>query len=236
MTTTHLETITDYADDAPESADSFFELVLTEGEAMDDLVVDKGRLAWTIQKLVGLSVVGLLVYGVVVGLAADISHLPLWFTRGEPALWMPLAFAAAFLTAIAVCLPSFYFYTQLAGLDASFRLITAQSLRVQARSSVVLLGVLPFYAALALGAHVGVTLGLGADGVTLIGVLLPFGVGLVGIATLYRSFKRLVHRLPITHQRRGNIVARLVVAWGMVFSAVAPVALYRIGESLAHAL
>ncbi|QDG52414.1 hypothetical protein FIV42_17195 [Persicimonas caeni] len=215
-----------------DKSEGFFELVLSEGRPMDDLVMDEGQLASTVQKLLLLSVFGLGFYGVVVGLAAQTSTLGTWFTAGTPTLWMPLAFSGAFLAAIGICLPSFYFYTQLAGLDASFRLITAQSLRVQARTSVVLLGVLPFYTALALGIGVGFDLGLGANGVVLVGMWLPFAVGLVGIAALYRSFKRLVERLPITHERRGNIMLRLVLCWGAVFSTVAPVALWRLGEFL----
>jgi hypothetical protein len=220
----------DRSDSQP--SEGFFELVLTEGRAMDDLVMDDSRLTSTVQKLLLVSMIGLMIYGAVVGIAADVSSLPLWFTAGEPALWMPFAFSGAFLAALSICLPSFYFYTQLSGLDASFRLITAQSLRVQARTSVVLLGVLPFYAALALGTEIGFDLGLGANGVVIIGLWLPFAVGVIGIVTLYRSFKRLVKRLPITHERRGNIVLRLVFCWGVVFSAVAPVALWRLGELL----
>jgi hypothetical protein len=218
--------------DKRQPSEGFFELVLTEGRVMDELVMDDARLTRTVQKLLLVSMAGLMIYGVVVGVAADISSLPAWFTQGTPALWMPLAFAGAFLAAIGICLPSFYFYTQLSGLDASFRLITAQSLRVQARTSVVLLGVLPFYAALALGTQIGFDLGLGANGVVLVGMALPFMVGLIGIVTLYRSFKRLVELLPITHERRGNIMLRLVLCWGAVFSAVAPVALWRLGELL----
>jgi hypothetical protein len=208
----------------------FFELVLSEGRPMDDLVMDDSRLTTTVQKLLMVSMLGLMIYGVVVGIAADTASLGTWFSQGTPAFWMPFAFSGAFLAALGICLPSFYFYTQLSGLDASFRLITAQSLRVQARTSVVLLGVLPFYTAVALGAHLGFDWGLGVDGVVLIGMFLPFAVGLIGIVTLYRSFKRLVERLPITHERRGNIVLRLVLCWGAVFSAVAPVALWRLGE------
>lgn len=217
-------------------SEGFFELVLSEGRRMDNLVLDEGRLPTTVTRLLLLSLAGLAVYGAVVGLAAEASTLSAWFNTGAPILWMPLAFSGAFLAAIGISLPSFYFYTQLSGLDASFRLITAQALRVQARTSVVLLGVLPFYAALALGVGLGFDLGLGANGVLMVGLFLPFVVGFVGIATLYRSFKRLVHRLPITHERRGNIMLRLVLCWGAVFSAIAPVALWRLGEFLGTVL
>ena len=132
--------------------------------------------------------------------------------------------------ALCICLPSFYFYTQLSGLDASFRLVTAQALRAQATMSVLLLGVLPFYAAWLLGTVVGV---FDEPGTALFaGMCLPFGVGLWGIRAVYRGFCDLAEHLPITHQRRGNFLQRLVLCWGGVYSVVAPVALYRLGEAL----
>ena len=146
---------------------------------------------------------------------------------------LPLSFVGAFMTALLVCLPSFYFFTQLSGLDASFRLVTAQAVRVMARTSVLMLGVLPFYAALSLTRVVG---GLFSPYTVLhMGFYLPFLVGLFGIASLYRSFRSLLKVLPITHERRGRFLLRMVLAWGAVYSAVAPVALYRFVEALGRA-
>jgi hypothetical protein len=190
-----------------------------------------------IQRLLALSVLGLSIHGLVVGLSAQLLRgqaLGDFYARGTPAGWMPLSFTFAFLGALCVCLPSFYFYTQLSGLDATFRLVTAQALRAQATTAVLLLGVLPFYAAWVL-AHV--VLGVGDAGQALFfGMALPFVVGLAGVRAVYQGFCALAEHLPITHQRRGNFLRRMVLCWGAVYSAVAPVALYRLADALAQVL
>jgi hypothetical protein len=106
-----------------------------------------------------------------------------------------------------------------------------QALRVQARTSVLLLGVLPVYTAVVLAAVVGVI--TGGQELIVLGILLPFIVGLAGLTSLYKSFDRLGQVLPVAHVRRPCFLSRLVTAWGMVYAAVCPVALYRIGEGLA---
>jgi hypothetical protein len=210
-----------------------FDLILRGEARLHRLLRDEAVLPEVIQKLLALSVLGLAIHGVVLGLAAEMfapRHSLAWYQVGHPVLWMPLALIGAFLGALCICLPSFYFYTQLSGLDASFRLVTAQALRAQATKSVLLLGVLPFYAAWLLGTVVGVfdepALALFA------GMCLPFAVGLLGIRAVYRGFCDLAEHLPITHQRRGNFLRRLVLCWGAVYSVVAPVALYRLGGAL----
>ncbi|HEY3355224.1 MAG TPA: hypothetical protein VGQ83_18370 [Polyangia bacterium] len=239
----------------------FFDLVLRNDRRLDEVLRDEAALPSSLRKLLSLALLGLMAHGVAVAAAArlllargasppDLAWFtaghPLlllargapppdlaWFTAGHPLLWMPLAFAGAFVLALAVCLPSFYFYTQLAGLDASFRLVTTQALRTLSSTAVLLLGVLPFYVAFILAGVVGL---VKPETVVGIGVLTPFVVGLFGIATLYRAFKELLAVLPLTHARRGNFLLRMVLAWGAVFTAVAPVALYRLGAALARAL
>ena len=217
----------------------FFDLVLRNDKRLDTVLLDEDSLTVNLQKLLGLALLGLCIHGVVVGLAAhlltgDGHSLDWdWMQKGHPMLWMPLAFSAAFLLALSVCLPSFYFYTQLSGLDASFRIVTTQALRVLASTSVLLLGFLPFFAAVALGSVVGL---VDPEKVLAAGVAAPFLVGLFGIRTLYRAFQELIKVLPITHERRGNFVLMLVLCWGVVYTAVAPVALYRIGAALANIL
>lgn len=221
---------------SPPIARGIFEQVLRDDSALTQALIDDESLTVNIQKLLGIAVVGLGIHGIAVGVVASqytAAAWPLesffWTPQGHPVVWMPIALVGAMLGALAICLPSFYFYTQLAGLDASFRTVTAQSLRVLARTSVLLLGALPFYVALALASTLGI---LPTAELLAIGVLLPFVVGLAGIFTLYRAFGDLAHLLPITHSRRGNVLLRLVAAWGMVFTAVAPVALYRIARAL----
>jgi hypothetical protein len=171
----------------------------------------------------------------VVGFAAEVLGESLFAgAHGHPTLWMPIAFVLAFVGALCVCLPSFYFYTQLSGLDASFRLVTAQALRAQATTAVLLLGVTPFYAALVLAGALGLI--ESSSRVILAGLAIPFVVGLFGMRALYKGFCDLAQVLPITHQRRGDFLRRMVLCWAAVYTAVAPVALYRIAEALSKHL
>jgi hypothetical protein len=207
-----------------------FELLLDDGRELDRVILDGDQYRSTLQRLLLVSVIGLGVFAAIVGLIWPASGLLGASSTLHPSIWAPLVLIGAFLTAKVVCLPSFYFYTQIAGLDAPFHVIVAQSLRVQARSSVVLLGVTPFYAALALASHTDV-LGTGNTMTpALIGVALPFIVGLSGLRSLYRSFRRLLDDLPITNESRSKFVMALVLCWSAAFSAVAPVALYRFTE------
>ena len=186
--------------------------------------------------VLALSLFGIAVHGLVLGLAAHLLPPELagpFSARGTPALWMPLAFMGSYVGALCICLPSFYFYTQLAGLDASFRLVTAQALRAQATTSVLLLGVLPFYAAYALAAALRV---IDGQYVIAIGYFLPFAVGILGVRALYRAFEELSLQIPRTHARRGNFLLRMVLCWAGIYSVVAPVALWRLAEALGNVL
>lgn len=222
---------------AATSARSLFDLVLRDSAGLDALLLSEARQGRALEGLLLLALVGLLLHGVLVGVAASLAlrsgALAGWqyLLGSHPARSIPLALTGGFLAALGVCLPSFYFFTQLSGMDASFRLVTAQAVRILARTSVHLLGVLPFYAAVALSRAVSDV--ISATEVLVLGLALPFFVGLFGIAALYRSFRALVQILPITHVRRGDFLLRMVLAWGAVFSTVAPVALYRFAEALA---
>jgi hypothetical protein len=63
-----------------------------------------------------------------------------------------------------------------------------------------------------------------------VGLVIPFAVGLFGVFAVERAFRSMLDVLPVTHARRGNFVRRMVLAWGALFTAIAPVALWRVGE------
>jgi hypothetical protein len=207
------------------------DLILRGQSHLTRVLLDDGALPVAVQKLLALSLLGLGVHGLVVGLAAQVLRpaLPWGGPLGHPVVWMPLALVLAFVGALAICLPSFYFYTQLSGLDASFRLVTAQALRAQATTAVLLLGVAPFYAALVLGCVAGAI--RDAPLVVLAGAGTPFVVGLYGQRVLYRGFGELASVLPITHRRRGDFLQRMIICWTAVYAAVAPVALVRLAQA-----
>jgi hypothetical protein len=171
--------------------------------------------------------VGLIAQSIDLTQAPDIGWL---LAGGHPVVWLPLAMVATFIGALAICLPSFYFYTQLAGMDASFRLITAQALRVQARTSVLMLGVLPFYVAAGLAGQLAAP--MSPDQILGLGLAMPFFLGLLGLDALRDSFERLGAVLPNTRADGTAFLRHAVVAWGAVFAAVAPIGLYRVGRAL----
>ena len=207
---------------APLPKQSFYELVIRDGKELDQAIIHDAD-EESVRRLLAVSIAGLLLFGLGVGLAMQFGNHDVGRWLGPmPAIAFPLALTTSFVGALAICLPSFWFYTQLAGLDASFRLVTLQALRVQARTSTLLLGALPFYAAVALGPVTGV---LDEKTVILIGLALPFFMGLFGVVALYRSFRRLANELPVSHRRRPFFVVGVVVAWSVVYTAVCPIAL-----------
>jgi len=210
-----------------------FDLILRGRKHLNALMRDEAALPGVTQKLLLLSLLGLAVHGLAVGLAAQFlpcSGVDAYLRQGHPLFWMPLASMLAFVGALCICLPSFYFYTQLSGLDASFRLVTAQALRAQATTSVLLLGVLPFYAAWVLACVLGFY-PFPAQVLT-VGLFLPFAVGLLGVRAIYQAFSEMARTLPVTHARRGDFLRHMVLGWGAVYSVVAPVALVRLSEAL----
>lgn len=210
-----------------------YDLLIRDDPELDTILMDRRHDVNLLQKLLAIILMGISLYGATVGLAAQFMHL-----EGEveawvgpvPLLTLPLALTSAFLLALMVCMPSFYFYAQLSGLDASFRLITTQALRVQARTSILLLGVLPVYTAILLATVVGVL--SGGSGLIIFGLGLPYVVGLSGLGSLYRSLQRLSQVLPVAHRRRRGFLSWLVIAWSAVYTAVCPVALYWTGDVL----
>ncbi len=212
-----------------------FELVLREPARLSEMLANEAQLPGATQRLLGLSLLGLLVHGALLGASVGSVRLRelAWLQHGQPVLWMPVCMALAFVGALGICLPSFYFYTQLSGLDASVRLVAAQALRTQATTSQLLLGFQPFYAAAILAAGLG--LWEEPDTVVLAGLALPFVAGLFGLRALHRGFRDLAATLPVTHARRGRFLTRMVLCWGAVFSVIAPVALWRLMEFFTQA-
>lgn len=214
------------------TSSSTFETLIRNREALDDALLDPRQTASWINRMLGLSAVGLGLHGLAVGASASIldirGALATWLGP-QPMLTLPLVYIFALTLSLALCLPSFWFYTQLAGLDAPFRFITAQALRTQSRVAVLLLGALPFYVAIALGHVVGLWSDAGA--VVGFGLAMPFIVGLLAVRGLLTSFRRLMPKLPLTHPRRGGFLLAMILAWGAIYTAVAPIALWRLGRA-----
>lgn len=211
---------------APLMAQRPFDTLVRDAAGLDDsLMADDGPGRW-IGPLFRMSVLGLGAHGAVVG-AATFGASPVGWAA--VALY-PVVLVVGLTLTLAICLPSFYFYTQMVGVDVSFGFITAQALRVQSRTAVLLLGCLPLYLAVALAQHLGV--GWTAAGVVRLGWALPFILGLSAVVSLFRSFDRLADRLPQTRSNAKDLLLVMVFAWGAVYTVVAPAALWWVGTGL----
>ncbi len=208
------------------------ELVLKDPGRLDALVRDESRAPELIPRLLAIALAGLTIYGVaatvVVNLAGD---LPRWMpsARWSDGTWASLApaYVLGLVAANGVCLPSFYFYGLLAGVRLSMLQAAAHAIKSLAVASVVLVGILPIYVALALGA---IVFGAPADGILWtvgLGLALPFIAGLWGVHSLYTGFVALADTLPAERQaRRGVFLRRLTLAWSACYTVVTPLMIY----------
>jgi hypothetical protein len=165
--------------------------------------------------------------------------LPIPPARLEDGTAFALALAYCFgLTATTcICLPSFYFFTLLAGVRMTFLQIVGQVVRCKAGSAVVLLGILPIYVAVVLGLAV-FDAPLDVLEVALaLGLLLPFIAGLEGVRAIYRGVMGMAETLPPERRcRRECFLRRLTLSWAAVYTVVAPVMIYRLWEIFSAAI
>ena len=126
-----------------------------------------------------------------------------------------------------MCLPSFYFYGLLAGVRVSWAQVTAQVMKGQAATAVMLIGIMPVYVAAALGGNVFAAPQPLLRGVLYAGLALPFAAGLWGVRSIYVGFLGLSDTLPPErHCRREYWLRRLTAACHACYTAVCPVMIY----------
>lgn len=210
-----------------------YDLLLREKEEADALCADPDGSARLLPRFVLTGSAGVAAYAVVQAsllhmlgdraLPEVAGHLPVPLT----AAMLFVAFEAGFLGSHVAGLPSYYFYALLAGIRTHSWRLVAESMRARATASVVLLGLLPVYLAGGLG------LCLLTDGtyhdltrvvVLLVGYALPFVAGLAAPATLLRSVLRLAKEQP--GSRRATPIL-LTLAWTALFTAMAPLGVFR---------
>jgi hypothetical protein len=222
------------------------ELLLKDPGRLDRLARDDGRQPLLIPSFlaVGLASFSLFALALVLTFnAAPVAALPdvlagSWADRptaSAVALW--LAYALGFTLATGVCLPSFYFYGLLAGVRVSWLQVTAQIMKGQASTAMMLMGILPVYLAAALGA---VVFGVAPDvlrAVLCVGLVLPFFAGLWGVRSIYVGFLGLSDTLP--PERRGDRecwLRRLTASCSACYTAVCPVMIYTLWRYFAEHL
>ncbi len=144
-----------------------------------------------------------------------------------------VAYSIGLIAASGICLPSLYFYCLLAGVRMSALDVVMHTLKSKATAAVALVGILPIYAALALGIVIFPVTPTVRGAVVCLGLALPFVAGLWGTWSLYRGFMGLTETLPAgCRGRRACFLRRLVLAWSACYTAVTPVLVHTLWQRL----
>src|SRR5262249_36235970 len=176
--------------------------------------------------------------GILLGLA-PLDALPAFLKThwaNQPyssAFVLTVAYAAGFVLATGVCLPSFYFYALLAGVRMTMLQVTAHIMRGMAATSLMLMGILPIYVAIVLGA---VVFRLDIEVIqraVWLGLLLPFVAGSWGLYSIYQGFLSLADTIdPSRFCNRMCFLKRLTLSCTACYAAVAPVMIYTLWNHL----
>jgi hypothetical protein len=222
------------------------ELLLKDPGALDRLARDETQQAWLIPSLLAIGVGSFSLFALILVVtldAAPTAALPTPLAEWRPdhrlasAVGLWLAYTLGFTLTIGVCLPSFWFYGLLAGIRASWLQVTAQMVKGQAATSMMLLGVLPVYFTTTLGAVIFRAPPETLRAVLWTGVGLPFLVGLWGVRAIYRGFVGLADTMPVERRcgRQGWLEC-LTLACSVCYTAVCPVLIFTLWRHFAEQL
>jgi hypothetical protein len=153
---------------------------------------------------------------------------PQWAPGGQgPPLSLALAYTVGLVAATGVCLPSFYFYSLLAGVKVTVVQVTTQVMKGKAATAIMLMGILPIYVALVLGMIVFKAPVPELKAALYLGLVLPFVAGLAGVRSIYRGLMGLADTLPPHRRcRRECFLRRLTLSMAACYTAVTPVMIY----------
>ena len=214
------------------SAPGLVELMLKDQARLDELMREDARQADLIPRFLAIALVGFTIYGIAATVVLNAA--------GTASPWVPtarwahataanlvLAYDLGLIAATGVCLPSFYFYGLLAGLRISMLQVATHAVKCLATTAVVLVGILPLYVALALGAIVFEAPTEWMHRTIDLGLLLPFLAGLWGVHSLYVGFTRLADTMrPERREARAGFLRKLTLAWAACYSVVTPVMIH----------
>ena|SRR3989442_11586863 len=230
---------------AEPTALALVEMLLKNPAMVDRLNREPTRQKELFPRFLLIALTSYLIYGIlmvlILNLAPAAAHVHSGPLPLPPAFWsdgtawsLPLAYTVGMVLAACVCLPCFYFYSLLAGVQMSWLQITSVIGKGMAANAIMLLGLVPIYVIVALGAIIfaapteclQVTLGFG--------LLLPFVSGLWGLRAIFLGIMHLTTVLPAEWQcRRRCFLRRLIASWTVLYAAVVPVMIYRLWEYFA---
>ncbi len=230
------------ATDAGQTVFGLVEMLLKSPERLNVLLRERRQAAEMISRFLALSLVSLGIFGAALGVLlrlAPPNALPdflkhQWAKEPYPStLVLTVAYAAGFVLAAGVCLPSFYFYALLAGVKMTMLQVTAHIMRGMAATSLMLLGILPIYVAIVLGA---VVFRLDIEVIqraVWLGLLLPVVAGGWGLYSIYRGFLSMADTIdPNRFCNRMCFLKRLTLSCTACYAAVAPVMIYTLWTHL----
>jgi hypothetical protein len=223
------------------------ELLLKNPVRLQQLNRDPRRQGELVPRFLLIALSGYLLYSCMMVLLINVAPtgnaefllLPMPAARWHDgsALSLPLAYTLSIVLASCVCLPSFYFYSLLAGVRITWLQIVGLITRATAYNGVILLGLVPIYVALMMGLIVFTSPPEIVQWSLMVGLALPFVAGPWGLWTIHRGIADLAAQMPLEWRcRRECMLRRLTLAWGGVYTVVLPVMIYRLWEYLARTL
>jgi hypothetical protein len=235
------------------------ELILKDRPRLEVAIRQRTWQPTLIPRLLAISLAAFVLFGVAMAIVMSASGLAIELTAVEVALngWQPLwrftsidgfldawrggsgpplisAYAFGLIAATGVCLPSLYFYGLLAGVKLTMVDVVTHALKGKATTAIALVGILPVYVAVCMGIIVFDVFPQSVLKFALLGGLcLPFVAGLWGTVSLYHGFAALTDTLPADcRDRRACFLRRLVFSWGVCYTAVAPLMIFTVWQSL----
>jgi hypothetical protein len=224
------------------------ELLLKNPVRLDHLSRDETRQPEMIPRYLAIALVSYAIFGIVMVLLLNAAPTTAWPRHlglsAPPASWsnftvlsLPLAYTLGLIAATGICLPSFYFYSLLAGVRMTMLQITGQVLKGKATTALILVGILPIYLAFALGMIIFQLPASTVENYLYLGLILPFLAGLAGMRSIYVGVAGWADTLPPERRcRRACFLRRLTLSWSAVYTAVSPVMIYRLWEFFAQNL
>jgi hypothetical protein len=236
------------AEEGAETTLGLVEMLLKDPARLRGLSQDAARQHELVPRFLIIATTGYLIFSSMMVLLINLSTTATLPVVGPitvpPARWsdgsalaLPLAYTVSIVLAACVCLPSFYFYSLLAGVRITWLQIVAVVVKGTAFNAVILLGLVPIYVAILMGMIVFASPPETLGWALVFGLALPLVAGLWGLRSIYLSIADLAATMPIEWRcRRTCLLRRLTVSWTAVYSAVLPVMIFRLWEWLAAAL
>jgi hypothetical protein len=234
------------------------ELILKDPRRLDQLAHASEQKIELASRLLAISVASFALYGLALSLMFHAAHL--WPQLGATANWLNgsekslvefvdtgalpshvavrslrviIAYSFGLIAASGICLPSLYFHGLLSGLRMSTSDVVVHSLKCTAVAAVALIGILPVYSAVILGAIVFPVTHEFVEGNLILGMSLPFIGGLWGTRALFTGFANLCHTMPAEFQsQRACFLRRLILSWCGCYLAIAPLMIVTVWRHL----